>query len=118
MTVEHAHIPSLSTTQLLFPDESVINHLALAAVVHSVATGTESVVDHVALHLHLQTRQGIEQALNGVGDDAIEFVTQALNELKDAVVARLTGTVRVKVMGITYDDNGDITDIATKVALG
>lgn len=116
MTVEHAHIPFLSTTQLLFPDESVINHLALAAVVHSVATGTESVVDHVALHL--QTRQGIEQALNGVGDDAIEFVTQALNELKDAVVARLTGTVRVKVMGITYDDNGDITDIATKVALG
>ena len=83
---------------------------------YSVATGTESVVDHVALHL--QTRQGIEQALNGVGDDAIEFVTQALYELKDAVVARLTGTVRVKVMGITYDDNGDITDIATKVALG
>lgn len=116
MTVEYTRPPLINAEKLLYCDRTVIDAIALAAVVSMVEGTTDMVVD---CESEYPTKKDIEDCLAASDQRAIEFLDDAFADLKQRVVERIKeGKFNIRVRALKYCHvDGGLDDVHSLVEL-
>lgn len=114
MTVEYTRSPLIRAEKVLFIDKATVDAIAQAAIVNMVEGSIEMITDCPEEY---PTKGDIEAVLINANDQAIDFLNDAMDELKAAVIERVrTGKLTVRVKAMKFCDvDGLLDDIDAQV---
>jgi hypothetical protein len=110
MSIEYTCPGLIRPETVLYSRKETVNAIALMAIVNMINSSMDMMID---CPNDYNSKEDIDRVLAGAGEQAIEFVHDAIDELKAAVIERLrTGklTVRIKAMKFAEED-GELDDL-------
>jgi glyceraldehyde-3-phosphate dehydrogenase/erythrose-4-phosphate dehydrogenase len=114
MSVSFTRPPLLSAEKVLYARDEAVNALAIAAITNMVEANIDMITDCAGEY---KTKADIEAVLNNADAQAIDFLHDAMDDLKKAVLARVREgklTVRIKAMKFC-DVDGELDDVDAEV---
>ena len=110
MSVEYTRPPQIRPESVLYSQKETVNAIALMAIVNMLESNIEMVVDCASEY---KTKEDIETVMNGTVDQAIDFLNDAMDELKAAVIERVrTGRLAARVKTMKFCDvDGELDDV-------
>ena len=116
MTVRYSKPSQVSASAVLFAKQDAVEVIAHAAVVNAIEFAIDMILDFPADY---PTKADIEAAFGSANEQAVTIVSDAVDELKAALIERLmTATVDVRVTAMRFSEvDGRLNDVDARVAV-
>lgn len=114
MSINYNNMPPITPDSVLIRREGTVDAIAMAAILNMIEGNIEMITDG---YENYPTRDLIETRLNSADSQAIDFVHDAIDDLKAAVLERLrSGKLTVNVRSMRFDKTGALDDVDVDVA--
>ena len=115
MTVEYTRPALIRPETVLYSRNETVDAIALMAIVNMVEGSIEMITD---VPQEYPTKGDIEAVLANANEQAIDFLNDAMDELKAAVIERVrTGKLTVRVKAMKFCDvDGMLDDVDAVVS--
>ena len=110
MTIEYTRPALITAHQVLFATDTMLDAIILQALVNSVASSVEMIVDSESYYI---TKKSIDECLQACDKRAADVISDCLDTLKQQLLERLAaGQFDVKVAALQYCPvDGGLEDI-------
>lgn len=114
MSVEYTRPALIQAETLLYSKKEVVDALALMAIVSMIEANIDMICD---MPDEYPTKNDIEAVMNGAAEQSIDYLNDAMDELKEAVIRRVReGKLAVRVKSMKFCDvDGMLDDVTVNV---